>query len=421
MKTKGSKMLYGLIGEHLSHSYSCEIHARIADYDYRLLELEPSELCVFFAERSFKAINVTIPYKESVIPYLDYISDEAKSIGAVNTVVNRDGRLYGYNTDIAGMTAMLKKNGIELKNKKVMILGTGGTSKTALAVARNMGAKEIIRVSRGGAEGAVTYTEALKEHLDSEIIINTTPVGMFSRDGGSPIDISGFKRLTGVVDAIYNPLRTELVSEALKRGIPACGGLYMLASQAVYASALFLGKTAEGELIDKAFFEVEAEKENIALIGMPSSGKSTVGREIAKRLGRELYDSDEEIIKIIGMPISEYFEKYGEAEFRRVEKEVVRRLSARSGCVIATGGGAVLDGENVMKLKQNGRVYFLDRSPKKLISTADRPLSSSPEALKRRYEERYPIYLSTCDVRIDGDGDIASVALEIINKHNERK
>lgn len=421
MKTKGSKMLYGLIGEHLSHSYSCEIHARIADYDYRLLELEPSKLCGFFAERSFKAINVTIPYKESVIPYLDCVSDEAKSIGAVNTVVNRDGRLYGYNTDIAGMTAMLKKYGIELKNKKVMILGTGGTSKTALAVARNMGAKEIIRVSRGGAEGAVTYTEALKEHLDSEIIINTTPVGMFSREEGSPIDISGFKRLTGVVDAIYNPLRTELVSEALKRGIPACGGLYMLASQAVYASALFLGKTAEGELTDKVFCEVEAEKENIALIGMPSSGKSTVGREIAKRLGRELYDSDEEIIKIIGMPISEYFEKYGEAEFRRVEKEVVRRLSARSGCVIATGGGAVLDGENVMKLKQNGRVYFLDRSPKKLISTADRPLSSSPEALKRRYEERYPIYLSTCDVRIDGDGDIASVALEIINKHNERK
>lgn len=417
---KGKAMLYGLIGEHLTHSYSCEIHKKLADYDYQLKELAPSEVDSFMEKRSFKAINVTIPYKEKVIPHLDFISDTAKKIGAVNTVVNRDGKLYGYNTDFAGMTSMLNKHGIILKDKKVLILGTGGTCKTALAVANALGAREVLKVSRSGGEGVITYDTAVSEHTDAEVIINTTPVGMFSRQSGTPIDISLFPRLTGVVDAIYNPLRTELVMKAMERGIPACGGLYMLASQAAYASALFLDKEMTDTVTDKAFSEVEREKENVVLIGMPSSGKSSVGKEIAKRLGREFYDSDNEIVKVIGMSISEYFEKNGEAEFRKVEKEVISELSKKSGCVIATGGGAVLDRENVMRLKQNGRVFFLDRSLQKLVSTSDRPLSSSPEALKKRYAERYPIYSAVCDERVNGDGSISEVANIIIKDKRER-
>ncbi len=413
-------MLYGLIGEHLTHSYSCEIHAKIADYDYKLSELQPSELSDFLKKRDFKAINVTIPYKEKVMPYLDFISDTAMAVGAVNTVVNRDGRLYGYNTDFAGMSAMLNKYGIELKDKKVMILGTGGTCKTAFAVAKASGAREIIKVSRVGSDGSVTYGEAVENHADAEVIINTTPVGMFSRQEGKPIEISSFSRLTGVVDAIYNPLRTELISEAAERGIPTCGGLYMLAAQAVYASALFLGKEADETLIDKAFSSVESEKENIVLVGMPSSGKSSVGKVIAERLGREFIDSDSEIVKIIGTTISEYFEKNGEKAFREVEKEVIRSLSKKSGCVIATGGGAVLSTENIMRLRQNGKIYFLDRDLEKLIFTPDRPLSSSRESLERRYNERYPIYLSSCDFAVNGNDSVTKVAEEIINKHTER-
>ncbi len=413
-------MLYGLIGEHLTHSYSCEIHAKIADYDYKLLEILPSELEAFFEKRDFKAINVTIPYKEKVMPCLDFISNTATAVGAVNTVVNRGGKLYGYNTDFVGMSAMLNKYGIELKNKKVMILGTGGTCKTAFAVAKSYGAREIIKVSRSGAEGSVTYGEAVKNHTDAEVIINTTPVGMFSRQEGKPIELSAFPCLTGVVDAIYNPLRTELIAEATERGIPVCGGLYMLAAQAVYASALFLDRDADETLIDKAFSGVESEKENIVLVGMPSSGKSAVGRAISERLGRELVDSDDEIVKVIGTSISEYFEKNGEGAFRKVENEVIHSVSKKSGCVIATGGGAVLDTENVMRLKQNGKIYFIDRELEKLIFTSDRPLSSSLSALESRYNERYPIYLSCCDFVINGNESISAVAEEIIKKHTER-
>lgn len=413
-------MLYGLIGEHLNHSYSCEIHAKIADYEYKLTELNPEEVGAFLEKREFKAINVTIPYKETVMPHLDFISDTAKAVGAVNTVVNRGGKLYGYNTDFAGMSAMLNKYGIDLKNKKVMILGTGGTCKTAFAVATSMEAREIIKVSRSGLGGSITYDEAVKDHADTDVIINTTPVGMFSRQTGKPIELSPFPKLTGVVDAIYNPLRTELIAEAMKRGIPACGGLYMLAAQAVYASALFLGKEADGALIDKAFSSVEAEKENVVLIGMPSSGKSTVGKALSERLGREFIDSDEEIVKLIGMSISDYFSKNGERAFREIEKKVIAELSTKSGCVIATGGGAVLDSENVMRLKQNGRLYFLDRDLKNLIFTSDRPLASSRDALEKRYKERYPIYRACCDFTVDGNKGVSEVAEDIINKHNER-
>ena len=396
-------MKYGLIGEHLKHSYSCEIHAQIADYEYELHEIPPSGLGGFLKKREFNAINVTIPYKQDVIPYLDEISDTAKRIGAVNTIVNRNGRLYGDNTDFAGMLALAKHIGVDMKGRKVLILGTGGASKTGHALAEYMGAQSVYYVSRSGKDGSISYEQAVTEHSDAQIIINATPVGMFPKQDGRPIDISAFPKLEGVIDAIYNPLRTNLILDAQERGIPAEGGLYMLSAQAVHASAVFRDIPLDESLVDKAFKSVKNDKQSIVLIGMPSSGKTTVGRILAEKCGKQLADTDEYIIKKIGMPISDFFAKHGEAEFRRIEKETVAELSATGGRIIATGGGAVLDAENVRALKQNGVLVFLDRRPENLIATDDRPLASRRSALEKLYTERYDIYCAAAELHIDAN------------------
>lgn len=396
-------MKYGLIGEHLKHSYSCEIHAQIADYEYELHEIPPSGLGEFLKKREFNAINVTIPYKQDVIPYLDEISDTAKRIGAVNTIVNRNGRLYGDNTDFAGMLALAKHIGVDMKGRKVLILGTGGASKTGHALAEYMGAQSVFYVSRSGKDGSISYEQAVTEHGDAQIIINATPVGMFPKQDGRPIDISAFPKLEGVIDAIYNPLRTNLILDAQERGIPAEGGLYMLSAQAVHASAVFRDIPLDESLVDKAFKSVKNDKQSIVLIGMPSSGKTTVGRILAEKCGKQLADTDEYIVRKIGMPISDFFAKHGEAEFRKIEKETVAELSATGGRIIATGGGAVLDAENVRALKQNGVLVFLDRRPENLIATDDRPLASRRSALEKLYAERYDIYCAAAELHIDAN------------------
>lgn len=396
-------MKYGLIGEHLKHSYSCEIHAQIADYEYELHEIPPSGLGGFLKKREFNAINVTIPYKQDVIPYLDEISDTAKRIGAVNTIVNRNGRLYGDNTDFAGMLALAKHIGVDMKGRKVLILGTGGASKTGHALAEYMGAQSVFYVSRSGKDGSISYEQAVTEHSDAQIIINATPVGMFPKQDGRPIDISAFPKLEGVIDAIYNPLRTNLILDAQERGIPAEGGLYMLSAQAVHASAVFRDIPLDESLVDKAFKSVKNDKQSIVLIGMPSSGKTTVGRILAEKCGKQLADTDEYIVRKIGMPISDFFAKHGEAEFRKIEKETVAELSATGGRIIATGGGAVLDTENVRALKQNGVLVFLDRRPENLIATDDRPLASRRSALEKLYAERYDIYCAAAELHIDAN------------------
>ena len=396
-------MKYGLIGEHLTHSYSCEIHAQIADYEYELHEIPPSGLGEFLTKREFNAINVTIPYKQDVIPYLDEISETAKRIGAVNTIVNRNGKLFGDNTDFPGMLALAKHINVDVKGKKVLILGTGGASKTGHALAEYMGAESVYYVSRSGKNGSITYEQAVSEHSDAQVIINATPVGMFPKQGGSPIDISAFPKLEGVLDAIYNPLRTNLILDAQEKGIPAEGGLYMLSAQAVYAAAVFQDIPPDESLVDKAFNSVKNDKQNIVLIGMPSSGKTTVGRILAEKSGKELADTDEYIVKKIGMPISDFFAKFGEAEFRKIEKETAASLSAMGGKVIATGGGAVLDPENVRALKHNGVLVFLDRRPENLIATDDRPLASRRSAIEKLYAERYDIYCAAAEVHIDAN------------------
>lgn len=411
-------MQYGLIGEHLTHSYSREIHAKIADYTYELRELAPADLGEFLTRREFRAINVTIPYKQDVMPYLDEISEEAARIGAVNTIVNRNGKLYGYNTDFAGLSCLVRRTGLSLAGKKVLILGTGGTSRTAAAVAKVAGASTVLRVSRRAGEDTVTYEEACRDHADAEILINTTPVGMYPKTEGVAIDIAAFPHLCGVIDAIYHPLRTNLVLTATARGIPAAGGLAMLVAQAVYASALFEGKAPETERIDRVTREIEAEKQNIVLVGMPSSGKTTVGKRLAAQLQRPFTDTDAVIISRIGMPIADYFAAHGEAAFRQKEAETVADVSRLDGQVIATGGGVVLNPDNLRALRQNGVIVFLDRALQYLTPTADRPLSAGREALAALFAVREPLYRAAADITVDGNGTPDEVS-ELVRKELE--
>lgn len=405
-------MEYGLIGEHLPHSFSKEIHGRCADYDYRLTELTPEQVPDFMTVRDFKAINVTIPYKQTVIPFLSFVDESAKAIGAVNTVVNKNGELYGYNTDFYGMEALIRRIGISLTDKKVLILGTGGTSHTAQAVAKSAKAKAVIVAGRPVDNPDVTFDEAYEKHTDADVIINTTPCGMYPyADGtperaGTPIDLSNFPNLCGVVDVVYNPIRTNLVMDAKDRGLPSEGGLYMLVAQAVKACRIFLDKDTDGmdEQTEIIYKDILAQKENIVLTGMPGSGKSTVGKNLAKALNRPFIDTDEVIVQKAGKEISQIFAEVGESGFRDLESEVVREVAnGNTGAIIATGGGAILRDENVRSLKRTGKLYFLDRALEALLPTADRPLASTVGAIRKRYEERYDRYRATCDVQVEID------------------
>ena len=395
---------YGCIGKKLTHSFSKEIHAKLADYNYELIELTEEEIAPFFAKRGFAAINVTIPYKQTVIPYLDSISPIAQRIGAVNTIVNKDGKLYGYNTDYYGMKALVERVGIDLNGRKVLILGTGGTSKTARVLAADLGAAKVLTVSRKKTEAYITYDEAVSDHCDTQVIINTTPSGMYPNCEDRPIDISCLPRLEGLIDAVYNPLRTNLVLDAQERGIKAEGGLYMLVMQAVVAVEHFLDIAIPKETADRVFASIYAYKENIVLTGMPGSGKSTVGK-LLKLEGFSLLDTDEVIEQRCGCSICDLIKEKGEPYFRNLETEVIREVSSNSCRIISTGGGAILREENVHCLKRNGRLYFLNAELSRLQATDSRPLSDTVEKLKRLYAERMPIYQKSADVVVP---DLAS-------------
>lgn len=416
-------MKYGLIAERVGHSFSAEIHKQLFGYEYELKAIAKDDLDEFMRSRDFDAINVTIPYKQTVIPYLDYVDQTALDIGAVNTIVNRDGKLCGANTDLPGLCALINREGIDVKDKKVLVLGSGGTSKTALYAAKHLGCCEAYRVSRSSKDGCITYKEAAEYHTDAEIIINTTPAGMFPDIGTSAIDISLFPKLEGVVDAVYNPLRSKLVCDALKKGIKAAGGLYMLVAQAAYAAEMFVGKKVVPHRIDEIYSDLFMSKQNIVFVGMPGSGKSTTATLVAEALGLEYIDTDDEIFKKTGKPAHEIIQESGEKAFRDIESEVVKEVSALQGKVIATGGGAILRQENVDLLRENGRIYFLDRHIDEIHTSSDRPLSSNRDDLEKRFNERYSIYLSCCDCRIqcvDGKQLNANAVLNDINKEKAR-
>ena len=393
-------MEYGCIGEHLTHSFSKEIHGALAGYLYELKEIPMGKLDAFMTDRAFKAINVTIPYKQDVIPHLAQVEQTAAAIGAVNTIVNRDGLLYGYNTDFGGMADLIRRTGISMDGKKVLILGTGGTSNTAMAVAKHLGAATVLKVSRSEKPGAITYAQAVAEHSDAQVLINTTPRGMFSRESGMAIDPAAFPNLCGAIDAVYNPLRTEFILAARKLGVPAAGGLYMLVRQAVLASQIFLDCTYPEDATEQIYRKLKAGKENIVLTGMPGSGKSTVGKLLAEKLGRPFVDTDLLITEKTGKTPAELISQQGEAAFRDIESDVIRQIALTNGSIIATGGGAILRDENIDALKMNGRLFFLDRPLEQLLPTEDRPLSSTKEAIAARYRERYDRYRSTADTVI---------------------
>ena len=407
-------MKYGLIGEHLGHSFSKEIHEMLGKYTYEICEIAKDKLDSFMKEKTFKAINVTIPYKQQVIPYLDFIDDKALSIGAVNTVVNKNNKLYGYNTDYYGLKSLIETNNIDVKNKKVLLLGNGGTSKTARTVLKDLEVKEIIIVDLNKDENVITYDEALKYHTDSEVIVNTTPCGMYPNNDDCIVDIDLFKNLEAVVDVVYNPIRTTIVSNALKKGIKAVSGLYMLVAQAVYAAGIFLDEEILEKEIDRIYNIIKKQKENIVLIGMPSCGKTTVGKELAKLTKKEFIDTDALIEEKIEMSIAEFFKIYGEKEFRRVETEIIKQIGKKQNLIISTGGGVVLKKENVDALKQNGKLFFLDRDLDKLQFTASRPLSSDKQKLTDLFNKRYLYYLNACDILVDANGDVQDVVNKIL-------
>ena len=407
-------MRYGLLGEKLGHSFSRDIHSSLGNYSYDLIEVERDRLADFIQKKDYSGLNVTIPYKEAVIPYLNKTDDHALAIGAVNTIVNKNGELFGYNTDFFGMERLINHAKIDISDKTVAILGTGGTSKTADAVVKHLGAKKAIKVSRGNRDGAISYDDLYEMAEEIDVIINTTPAGMFPNTEASPIDISRFEKLSGVIDAVYNPLRTKLILDAKRRGIKAEGGLYMLVAQAVRASELFTGEVYDEKTTDRVYKRILREKENIVLIGMPASGKSTIGRILEKKLSRRAFDSDKIIEKEEKRSIPDIFRKDGEGKFRDIESSVIKRLSLENGIIIATGGGSILREENIDNLKKNGRLYFIDRPLPQLIPTKSRPLASTPEDIERRFNERYGIYSSAADVRIDANGSAPMAADKII-------
>ena len=397
-----------LIGKRLDYSYSKIVHNKLG-YDYDLTEVKEEDLASFIRSGKYRAFNVTIPYKKAVIPFLDEISPEAKVLGVVNLVVREGGKLKGYNMDIRGLEYALKKTGVSLAGKKVLILGSGNTSETAEYLAKENGAGAIVKISRSGEDNY----QNIARHKDAAYIINTTPVGTFPGNEDRLIDLSMFPALEGVQEVIYNPFKTRLVLQAEDRGLPVATGLDMLVGQAAYSAEKFHGTLPPESEVDRIVKEILSEDKNVVLVGMPSCGKTTIGRALAAKLGREFVDADEEIVKAHG-DIPQIFAKEGEDAFRLYESEVIAELAKKHRLVIATGGGAVLKERNRLNLRQNGMIVYLRRDLAAL-SDEGRPLSQGGR-IKKLFEEREPIYRALAEVVVDNDGSVEDAVNKIIDE-----
>ena len=398
----------GLLGRTLGHSYSPAIHGMLGDYSYRLYEKEPEELQDFLLHGDFQGLNVTIPYKQSVIPCLRELSPIARRLGAVNTIVRRpDGSLIGHNTDFFGFCQMVDSLYLDLRGKKALVLGTGGASKPVASALTDRGA-QVILISRSGEDNY----DNLGRHQDAALIVNATPVGMYPQVGKSPVDLSLFPHLEGVLDLIYNPGRTKLLLDAEDRGIPVRNGLYMLVAQAWESAQWFLGTELPEDRIPAIHRAMIKTTQNLVLIGMPGSGKSTIGKQLARALGREFRDADQVLTAKYG-PIPEIFRTQGEEGFRALETKVLEELGKQSSLVIATGGGCVTRQENYRLLHQNGRIFCIER-PLEALSTAGRPLSQALGA-QALYKARAPLYAAFSDCTVDNSGDLKKTVREILN------
>ncbi len=399
--------IYGLLGRRLGHSYSVPLHQAFGCADYRLFEREPEELESFLRGEDIGGVNVTIPYKRAVMRYLDELAPEAAAIGSVNTVVRRGGRLVGYNTDAAGFLWMTDRAGIGLSGRKVVVLGSGGASLAVRYAAALRGAREIVTVSRDGADNY----ENLARHADADVLVNATPVGMYPDAGKTAADPAAFPALSGAADLVYNPLRTALAIRAEERGIPVTCGLPMLAAQARTAEELFRGETIPDEAVERALGALVREKTNIVLIGMPGSGKSSVGAALAALTGREVVDTDALTARAAEDSIPGIFAERGERGFRILERAAVAEAGLLTGKILVTGGGAVLSGENYAPLHQNGRIYEILRRTEAL-EREGRPLSESAD-LEAMYRLRRPFYDRFRDAAADNNGSVRECARSI--------
>ena len=398
----------GLLGRKLGYSYSPAIHSMLSDYSYELFEREPEQLKDFLLHGDWDGINVTIPYKKTVLPYCRELSPLAKEIGSVNTIVRRpDGSLFGDNTDAYGFESLVKKSGIEVRGKKALVLGSGGASVTVVAVLKRLGAASVTVISRSGEDNY----DNIRKHADAKIIVNTTPLGMYPNNGQAAVDLKAFPNCEGVLDVVYNPARTALLLQAESLGIAHAGGLYMLVAQAKRSSEIFTGSSipdSETERIEKL---LSAQMQNIILIGMPSSGKSTIAAALGKKLGRPVYEADALIEEEAGMDIPAIFAAHGEDYFRKLETQVLKKLGALSGAVISTGGGSVTREENYAPLHQNGRIIWLLRDTDKLDKTG-RPVSLRSD-LNELFARREPMYARFADLKADNNGTIEDTLARI--------
>lgn len=402
-------MKCGLLGRKLGHSYSPQIHALMAEYPYTLFEKEPEDVGEFILHGDYTGINVTIPYKKDVIPFLNELSPLALRMGAVNTVVRReDGSLYGHNTDYFGFSSMVHRSGISVTGKKILVLGSGGASNTAVKVLQDMGAHVII-ISRSGPENY----QNLCRHYDASVIVNTTPVGMYPNTGIAPVDLSKFPALEGVLDMIYNPSKTQLLLDAETLGLPHENGLWMLVAQAKEAAEYFAGTAFDDSLIETVYNKLTAQMQNIVLIGMPGCGKSTIGKQLAARLGRSFVDADVTITELAGKSIPEIFTQDGESVFRQWETDALTQLGKQSGLIIATGGGCVTQKRNYPLLHQNSRIFWLQRSLD-VLPTDGRPLSQSNKLIDL-YTQRKEMYASFADHIIDNNQSPDAAVAEILS------
>lgn len=407
---KTSPLKCGLLGRKLGHSYSPRIHSQLGSYDYQLYEVEPDALARFLHSSDLSGFNVTMPYKKDVIPYLDRLTDVAKRLGAVNTVVRQpDGTLLGHNTDFYGFQSLVHRSGFAVSGKKALVLGSGGASNTVTAVLRDMGA-EVIVVSRSGADNY----ESLHRHMDAAFIVNTTPVGMYPNTGTAPVDLRCFQHLEGVLDVVYNPARTRLLQDAASLGIPWANGLWMLVAQAKESAEYFTGAPIDDAVMETVYRTLSRQTQNIILIGMPGCGKSTVAQALAQITGRVVLDSDRKVEEIAGKTIPEIFAQDGEEAFRQLETQVLREAGKESGLIIATGGGCVTVAENEALLTQNGKIFWLQRSLDKL-PTQGRPLSQS-SALTELYARREGLYRTFCHCIVDNNAALSQTVAHILKR-----
>lgn len=404
-------MQCGLLGRTLGHSYSPQIHNMLGDYKYRLYEVEPDQLGNFLNSGDYNGLNVTIPYKKAVIPYCDSLSDCAMQLGAVNTLVRRNGKLIGHNTDYFGFLSMVQKSGVTVANKKALVLGSGGASATAVAVLKGLGANVTV-ISRNGPD----HYGNIGRHTDASMIVNATPVGMYPDTCQSPLDLSDFQKLECVLDLIYNPANTKLLQQAQHLGIPCQNGLWMLVAQAKESAEWFMERKIPDAVIQQIYDKIRMQMENIILIGMPGCGKTTIGKLLADQLNRNFIDADQALESYYQTTIPAIFDTQGESGFRKMETAILADICKKSGAVIATGGGCVTQSINYGHLRQNGRIIWIKR-PLDLLPTDGRPLSQSNK-LTDLYSARQPLYRSFCDFEVENDGDPAKTVSEILQKLN---